>query len=113
MEPSMNRDQVWKNFDLGKELDVSGTFIYNGLRCFHEMKTLDHAEEVFEFLYNLSVGLERLLKIAVILLEHDGSQDQGAFEQSLITHNHLELLRRLKAHAKVALVGHTTSFWDC
>lgn len=110
MEPTMNREQVWKNFDLGKELALSGTFIYNGLRCFHEMKTLDHAEEVFEFLYNLAVGLERLLKIAVILLEHDGSQDQDKFEQSLITHNHLELLRRLKTHAKVALAGPHNEF---
>lgn len=99
----MNREQVWKNFDLGMELSLSGTFIYNGLRCFHEMRTLDHTEEIFEFFYNLAVGLERLLKIAVILLEHDGSQDQAIFEQSLITHNHLELLRRVKTHAKVAV----------
>jgi len=96
---------MWKNFDLGKEVQVSGTFIYNGLRCFHEMRTLDHAEEVFDFLYNLSVGFERLLKVAVTLLEHDGAQDQVDFENSLKTHNHLDLLMRVKKHAPVSLSG--------
>jgi hypothetical protein len=94
----MNREQVWKNFDLGQEVSVSGVFIYNGLRRFHEMQTLDHTDEVFEFFYNLSVGLERLLKVVVVLLEHDGSQSQEEFERSLITHNHLELLNRVKQH---------------
>lgn len=99
----MNREQVWKNFDLGTEIDVAGTFIYNGLRGFHEMQTLDHAEEVFEFLYNLSVGLERLLKVAVILLEHEQIEDQEKFEKSLITHVHLDLIKRVKKHANLHL----------
>lgn len=108
----MNRYQAWKNFDLGKEIDVSGTFIYNGLRCFHEMQTLDHVEEIFEFLYNLSVGLERLLKVAVILLEHDQIMDQEEFERSLITHNHLDLLKRVKDHANLHLAAPHNEFLD-
>lgn len=99
----MNREQAWKNFDLGTEIDVAGTFIYNGVRCFHEMQILDHAEEVFEFLYNVSVGLERLLKVAVILLEHDKIEDQDQFEKSLITHVHLDLINRVKKHVKLQL----------
>lgn len=99
----MNRDQIWKNFDLGQELSISGIFIYNGLRRFHEMQTLDYTEDVFEVLYNLSVGIERLLKVAVVLLEHNDKQSQDDFERSLLTHNHLELLRRVRTHAKVVL----------
>jgi hypothetical protein len=108
----VNREQVWNNFDLGKEIDVAGTFIYNGLHCFHEMRTLDHAEEIFEFLYNLSVGLERLLKVAVILLEHDQIKDQEEFERSLITHNHLELLKRVKDHVNLRLAAPHNEFLD-
>jgi len=78
-------------------------FIYNGLRRFHEMQVLNHADEIFEFLYNLSVGLERLLKIALVLLEHDDDTDQEALEKSLITHNHLELLKRVRDHCKLNL----------
>lgn len=55
----MNRDEVWKNFDLGQEVAVAGASIYNGLRRFHEMQTLNHTDEVFEFLYGLAVGIER------------------------------------------------------
>jgi len=99
----VDREKVWKNFDLGTEIDVAGTFIYNGVRCFHEMQTIDHAEEVFEFLYNISVGLERLLKVALILLEHDKIEDQEKFEKSLITHAHLDLIKRIKKHVKLQL----------
>ena len=103
MTNSMKSDQAWKNFNLGQELHISGTFIYTGLRRFHEMRTLDHTDELFEFLYNLSVGLERLLKIAVVFLEHNDNTDQEKLEKSLITHNHLDLLKRVRKHARVKL----------
>jgi len=45
--------------------DISGSFIFNGLKCFHEMDTLYYSDEIFEFLYNISVGLERLFKITI------------------------------------------------
>jgi hypothetical protein len=99
----MTPAEFWKNFGLGEELSISGAFIYNGLRRFHELKKLDHADEIFEVFYNLSVGLERLLKIAVVLLEHKDDGDQEALEQSLITHNHLELLHRVRQRVTVNL----------
>lgn len=99
----MNPSDFWKNFKLGEEISVSGTFIYNGLRRFHEMKCIDFTEELFEFLYDLSVGIERLLKVAVVLFEHCDSVDQDELERSLITHNHLELLSRLKKHVHINL----------
>lgn len=97
----MKATDFWKNFKLGEEISVSGAFIYNGLRRYHEMRKLDFTDEVFEFLYDLSVGLERLLKIAVVLFEHDVSVDQEKLERSLITHSHLDLLARLKKHATI------------
>lgn len=92
----MNKTDYWKNFKLGKELDVSGRFIYNGLQSFHEMEHFAYEEEIFEFLYSISVGIERLLKVALILTEHNDAVDQKVFEKSLITHNHGELLKRIK-----------------
>lgn len=35
----MNIDFVWKNFSLGKELDIAGSFIYNGLKALDSMET--------------------------------------------------------------------------
>jgi len=97
----MKHTDFWKNFHLGEELDVAGAFIYNGIRRFHELRKLDHSDDIFEVLYNLSVGFERLLKIVVVLLEHKEFDDQSKFEESLKTHNHPELLYRIKKHVQV------------
>ena len=95
----MRISEYWKNFRLGEELSISGTFIYNGLRSFHDADQLDHPENVFEVLYNLSIGIERLLKVTVILLEHSEANNQNELEASLKTHNHLELLARVKKYS--------------
>ncbi|GAB3807092.1 hypothetical protein [Virgibacillus kimchii] len=91
----MDAETYWKNFNLGKELTVAGGFIYNGLKTFDSMENFGKEGEIFEFFYNTSVGIERLLKIVAILTEHSDSMNQEEFEKSLITHNHMELLRRI------------------
>lgn len=94
----MRPDEYWKNFSLGTELDIAGRFIYNALQTFHLMEHFRSEEDAFEFLYALSVGIERLVKIALILTEHDKQPDQEKFEQELITHNHQVLVGRLQRH---------------
>ena len=47
----MDPSEIWKNFRLGEESHISGAFVYNGLRRFHEMRKLDFSDELFEFLY--------------------------------------------------------------
>jgi hypothetical protein len=87
----------WKNFRLREELSVSGAFIYNGLRRFHVLHKLDHADDLLELFYHLCVGVERLMKIVIVLIEHDDAADQEAFEESLVTHNHQALLTGIGA----------------
>lgn len=99
----MKPDEYWKNFNLGTELDISGRYLYNGLQTFHQMEHFATEEDAFEFLYAVSVGIERLLKIALILTEHDQPDDQEEFERELITHSHQGLIRRLKTHHDLTL----------
>ncbi len=99
----MNRSEYWKNFMLGKELDISGGFIYNGLLCFHKMEHFGHEEEIFEFFYNISVGIERLLKVCIILTEQSGDKIEEELKQFLKTHNHQELLKRIKDNHKIGV----------
>jgi len=96
----MDSETFWKNFKLGEEVQIAGRFIFNGLRSFHEMEHLYNYDEVFETLYNLAVGLERLLKVAIILTD-DGSSDQETLEKSLITHDHQSLLARLRKNSSL------------
>lgn len=93
----------WKNFRLGTELHVSGAFLYDALLLLDKMDNLCYEDECFSFLYNVSVGIERLEKIAIILLEHDTETDQEEFEKSLITHNHLELINRINKKASLKI----------
>jgi len=106
----MNKTEQWKNFSLGSELQISGSFLYNGLLCFDQMESFYNEEEVFEFLYNVSVGLERLLKVALILTEHDQINNQKELEKFLITHNIPELFRRLRLRQNLNLSGHQNCF---
>lgn len=91
----MRNDEFWKNFNLGTELDIAGRFLYDGLYAFHLMEDFKREEDAFEVLYSVAVGIERLIKIALILSDHDKSTDQEAFESELITHSHQDLLHRL------------------
>jgi hypothetical protein len=93
----------WKNFRLGTELQISGSFIYNAIYTLDNMQTFYYESECFEFLYNISVGLERLLKIAVVLIEHEEHLSQEEFEKTLIMHNPSLLLDRVKKVRKINL----------
>lgn len=106
----MQPDEYWKNFNLGTELDIAGRFLFNGLQVFHEMEHFANEEDAFEFLYAVAVGVERLLKIAVILTEHDSSTDQDAFEKSLITHTHQELVLRLRDKHDIKFTARENEF---
>src|SRR3546814_7274490 len=103
----MSRSELWKNFRLGEELDVTGTFIYNGLRRFHELHKLDYSADLFEVFYQLSVGIERLMKIALVLLEHDDANDQDAFRSEEHT-SELQSLMRI-SYAVFCLKKKTTN----
>lgn len=106
----MTPDEWWKNFALGMELDVAGTFIFNGVKRLDEIENFYYPTDIFEILYNLSVGIERLLKVAIVLVEHDNQMDMEEFEKSLITHNTMELTNRLQVAHDLNLSGVHTEF---
>lgn len=92
----MRPDELWQNFKLGEEQEIACNFIYDAIRNLNEMETLSLETEVFPVLYNLSIGIERLLKVAIVLVEYNNDLDIDDFEKSLITHNHMDLYNRLK-----------------
>ena len=99
----MTPEEWWKNFALGMEIDAAGTFIYNGIRSLHELPTLNQPVDSLEVLYNLSVGIERLLKVAIILVEHNDQVDIAQFEESLISHSTIDLANRVDSQRTLAL----------
>ena len=77
-------------------MHIAGTFLYDAIFGLEKMKHFCYEEECFSFLYNTSVGIERLEKVVIILLEHNNEKYQEEFEKSLITHNHLDLIKRIE-----------------
>lgn len=106
----MNNKLMWKNFNIGIELDIAGNFIYNGLKFFDEMKTIYYKDYIFEFLYQIAVGFERLEKISLILLENITNDEQEEFEKGLITHNHIELFKRINKFKTINLAKEHNEF---
>lgn len=92
----MNPTEFWQNFKMGEEQEIACNFIYDGLRNLHEMETLNLETEIFPVLYNLSIGLERLFKVAIVLVEVNDNTNIDDFEETLITHDHIALFNRLK-----------------
>jgi len=101
----MTPEEWWMNFGLGLELDVSGSFIYNGIKQLESLEGLNNSVDIFEVLYNLSVGLERLLKVSIILTEFNSTTSIKDLEESLITHNTMELANRIKSNNTFDISG--------
>ena len=99
----MDKITYWKNFNLGVELEIAANFIYNSLRTYHELHNLYYAQEIFEVLYGLAVGIERIAKIAIILIEHNPEINQSDFDESLITHSHQHLIERIQKQRDLKL----------
>lgn len=89
----------YKNFNMGREIDVAGTFIFNGIKELEQMNTFYHEAEVFTFLYNIAIGIERLQKVVIVLLEEVNINQSDEFEASLKTHSHGDLQHRIKSHS--------------
>ncbi|MEK7638981.1 MAG: hypothetical protein AAB388_02335 [Patescibacteria group bacterium] len=99
----MTPTQFWQNFKLGQEQEIAAGFIYDGLRILHDTETLGQETDIFPVLYNLSIGIERLSKVAIILIEFKDDVDIEKFEKSLKTHEHLRLLEKVKKATSVTL----------
>ena len=79
-----------KSYVLGEELEISGSFLYDGIEY---IKNIDHHDpkhnvELFLAFYHLSVGIERLLKI-LILVKSSGPE-------KIKTHDIDTLINKLK-----------------
>lgn len=83
----------YKNFKMGSEIDIAGTFIYNGMKELEQIIVFHVDSEMFMFLYNVAVGIERLQKVLIVLVEK--IEDEMLFEDSLKSHNHQELHNRI------------------
>lgn len=106
----MNNLFFYKNFNMGSELDIAGTFIYDGMRTLEEIVSFETESEIFSFLYHVSVGIERIQKVIIVLLEEITAHNVSEFEKSLITHSHQELHFRIKNKREIEFSSKENQF---
>ena len=106
----MNQIWVYKNFNMGHELDISGEFIYDGIEALNAMMCIEENSPLFSFLYHISVGIERLQKIIVVLNEDIKLDEYEEFEKSLITHSHQDLQSRIIKSVKTSFNNRENDF---
>lgn len=105
----------YKNFRMNTELHVAGNFIYDGISILNGISsTATHqTTNMFSFLYYISVGIERLQKLVIILLEEKAFDDESEIEKfykKLKVHNHSELHQRITERRGLELEPAEESF---
>jgi hypothetical protein len=106
----MERTDFIKNFALGYELQISAKFLYDGLRDLNCINKYDDIENIFGFLYKTSVGIERLQKIAYILLKNPNQDEYKQIEEEIITHSTVKLQSELAKLTSIQLNAHQRAF---
>jgi hypothetical protein len=92
----MSQKGLWKNYSICEELDIAGSFVFDGLKTLDEVENFSNSQDLFKFFYFISVGIERLLKITLVLLEDDLWIDREEFEKRIKHHDHHKILERIK-----------------
>jgi len=107
---SFNKVELYKNFNMGTEIDIAGIFIYDGIKELERIVSFSYESEIFSFLYHISVGIERLQKVLLVMLEERTEDCFRDFEDSLRTHNHIQLHDRIKKECNITLSPREYSF---
>lgn len=105
-------DKIWnyKNFNMVNELDIAGEFIYDGIQTLNQMNVVSDGAAIFSFLYHIAVGVERLQKILVVLLEDITLDNYKEFEEGIVTHSHCHLHERISKKRKIKLNSRENEF---
>ena len=105
-------DKIWnyKNFNMVNELDIAGEFIYDGIQTLNQMNVVSDGAAIFSFLYYTAVGVERLQKILVVLLEDITLDNYKEFEEGIVTHSHCHLHERISKKQKIKLNSRENEF---
>ena len=92
-------DEIWdfKSINMGRELEISGEFIYESAKKTMSITGLNNQYEINIILYTGAVGIEPLQKIYLCLVLQNPT-DKDSIPKCLIEHNHLELEKEIEKY---------------
>lgn len=91
--------EIWdfKSINMGRELEISGEFIYESAKKTMSITGLNNQYEINIILYTGAVGIERLQKIYLCLVQQNPN-DKDSVPKCLMGHNHLELEKEIEKY---------------
>ncbi len=94
-------DEIWdfKSFNMGRELEIAGEFIYDSAKKSMSISGLNNTYEINTILYTGAVGIERLQKIYLCLAAQDPT-DVDSMPKCLKQHNHTKLQNEVNKYSK-------------
>lgn len=63
----MNEMQLFRNFNLGTEISIAGSFAYNAITNLNNSQNISEDDQIFLFLYNAAVSIERMQKCVLFM----------------------------------------------
>lgn len=86
----------FKNFNMGREIEIAGEFIYESMREMYSLKSFSEHFKINKILYNGAVGIERLQKILLCMFLINQTKDFDDLPKSLKEHKHIALHELIK-----------------
>lgn len=86
---------------MANELDVAGEFIYAAIDIFNKMNNFDQVGDNF-FLYHLAVGIERVQKILLVIINDVERDEIEDFQEKIKSHNHIMLHGKIKEKVNIS-----------
>lgn len=81
----------------GQEVDVAYfDYLFAEIQPINQLDSFWNESDIFYILYTASVGIERLQKVLLVLSEDITEENIGDFEETLITHSHQDLHKRIQ-----------------
>ena len=87
---------------MANELDVAGEFIYAAIDKFNKMNNFVQMGDNFFFLYHLAVGIERVQKILLVIINDVERNEIGDFLEKIKSHNHMMLHGKIKEKVNIS-----------
>lgn len=91
----MTRLEYFRNFNIGAEIDLAGSFAYNALSIINTAQDIYQNDQIFLFLYNAAVGVERMQKCVLFMYGDYKESDIDQFANTIKSHGHQKLQAKI------------------
>lgn len=99
----MSLIDYYKNFNMGRELETAGEFIYESMREMYTLKSFYNHYQINKILYNGAIGIERLQKIFLCMHLMNSQENFDNPPDLLLEHNHIALHDKAKSIAPLPI----------